>query len=118
MVLVASDPPMAGKLWGIIFRATQACLLRNILSVEVVKYTIRHVSSLALDGEVPEIRRARAQMMPMALWFTADLFMLTGEVEGQVSSVESHFGQERCASHCARHDWHPVSASAMLSLDR
>ena len=65
MELIPLVPPMVGKLGGIIPRATHACLLRNILSVEVVKYTIWWVSSLVLEGEVPEMRRARAPMMLM-----------------------------------------------------
>ena len=71
-------PPIVGKLAGIIPRAIQACFDRNILSVAVVKYTIWWVTSVVLEGDFPERRRARAPTMSMDPLFAAVIFMETG----------------------------------------
>ena len=70
--------PIVGKWLEMMPRATQACLERNSLSVEVVKYTIWRVSSVSFEGEVPEILMARAPMMSMGPLLAAVIFMVTG----------------------------------------
>ena len=70
--------PIVGKFLDMIPRAAQACLDRNVLLVESLKYTNCLVDRIAPDGEVPVILSGSAPMMFIPLLFAAFIFILTG----------------------------------------
>ena len=100
------NSPIVGKLLGIICRATQACLDRNSLLDDVVKYTICLVARSAPDGEQPDMRSTNAPTMSIRLLLAAVILIETGlKCDLLRPSLVNRFVP-------AKQDWQPVSAMA------
>ena len=100
---------MVGKLVGIIWRATQACLDRKSRSVDSVKYTICLVDRVSPAGVSPHSRSTKAPAMSIPLLLAVVIFIETGR---RSCFCRPNFSNRAVP---ARHDWHPVSAMAETS---